>query len=169
MIPYQFNIAFNMDTENGKYKFRMPTTPVYLQKHYQQKCLWHLTQLVLPDASTIADDNQILVRLNAPSSQTFIAGSVGGYANFQPETPAHVQFFTMPYDTGDRMEYANFQDEMMTAQIGASMWGNDLEISIYQVTNTGAFTLVDGTDEVIQMQIECVPYTDKYDFETFKK
>jgi hypothetical protein len=168
MIPYQFNIAFNMNDVDGRYKFRMPVAPAYLQKHYQQKCLWNLTRVVLPKASTMHVDQMILVRLGVPSSQTFIQGSVGTYTEFNSQSPAHVQFFTLPIKTGDRVEWSNFSDEIQTAQIGGSAWGNDLEVSVFVVTNAGVITLASTQDEVIQLQFECVSYDDQYDYERFK-
>ena len=168
MIPYQFNIAFNMNDVDGRYKFRMPVAPAYLQKHYQQKCLWNLTRVVLPKGSTLQDDQMILVRLGVPSSQTFITGSVGNYAEFNSESPAHVQFFSLPISTGQRVEWSNFSDEIQTAQVGGSAWGNDMMVSIYLVTNAGAITLATDADEVIQIQFECVAYDDQYDYERFK-
>ena len=168
MIPFQINIAFNLDDENGAYTFRMPTAPAYLKKHYQQKCLWNLTRLVLPSASTLADDNMILVRINVPSSQTFITGSAGAYASFSSESQARVQFFTCPLDNDERVEWFNKVDEIESAQLGGNAWGNDLEVSVYQVSNVGAMTLIDGTSEVIHLQLECVAYDDQYDYERFK-
>ena len=166
MTTHTFNIGFNLNDENGVFKFRMPVAPAYLQKNYQQKCLWNLSKVVLADASTLADDNIILVRINAPSSQRFIHGSAATYANFQSETPAHVQWFTTPYDSGPRVEWVNMETPS-SDQIGASMWGNTLEVSIYQVSNNGTFTLVDGADEVIQLELKCRAFNDQYEYERF--
>jgi len=168
MIPFQFNIAFNMNDENGKFKFRVPTAPAYLKKHYQQKCLWNLTRLVLPLASTLADDQMVLVQLSVPSSQTFIAGNVGNYAKFSSDSVARVQFFSCPIENEQRVEYTNFSDEIQTSQIGGSAWGNDLEVSVFVVDKDGVFTLCSTNDEIIQLQLECVAYDDQYDFERFK-
>tara|TARA_R100000322_G_scaffold123463_1_gene80436 strand:- start:1230 stop:1739 length:510 start_codon:yes stop_codon:yes gene_type:complete len=167
MIPHQFNLAFNMNDENGKYKFRMPVAPAYLQKHYQQKCLWDCTRITLDKDSTLADNQLILIRLNVPSSQTFICGSAGSYANFQSESQCQVQFFTNPEDS-NRVDWTNYEDTILTTQIGASAWGNDLEVSVYVVDKDGVFTLCDTNNEVIQLQLQCVAYDDQYDYERFK-
>ena len=165
MIPYQFNIAFNMNDENGKYTFRMPTCPAYLKKHYQQKALWDCTRVVLPNNSTMSDNQMILIRLNVPSSQTFITGSAGSYANFSSESQCQCQWFTTPQDVNDRVEFVNYEDSIQTTQIGASAWGNDLEVSVYVCDSDGIFTLATTNDEIIQIQIQCVAYDDKYDYE----
>tara|TARA_Y100000310_G_C20182308_1_gene578736 strand:- start:10 stop:501 length:492 start_codon:yes stop_codon:yes gene_type:complete len=153
-----------MNDEDGRFKFRMPTAPAYLKKHYHQKCIWNCTRVVLPVGSTAADDKMIMIQLGVPSSQTFIIGDVGGYANFNSETPSRVTFLTTPIEN-ERVEFINFSDEIQTSQVGASAWGNELEVSIWEINNAGAFTLLSGLDEVIQIQIECMAYNDKYDYE----
>ena len=164
MPPYQFNIAFNMNDEDGRFKFRMPTAPAYLKKHYHQKCIWNCTRLILPVGSTMADNQIVMVQLNVPSSQTFIVGNVGSYANFNSETPSRITFMTTPIEN-ERVEFINFSDEIQTSQVGASAWGNELEIAIYVVDSDGVFTLATTNDEIVQIQLECMAYNDKYDYE----
>ena len=113
------------------------------------------------------DYNLILIRLNVPSSQTFICGSAGTYANFQSESQCQVQFFTNPEDS-NRVDWTNYEDTILTTQIGASAWGNDLEVSVFVVDKDGVFTLCETNNEVIQIQIQCVAYDDQYDYERFK-
>jgi hypothetical protein len=156
-----------MNDENGRFKFRMPTAPAYLQKHYQQKCLWDCTRVILPNNSTMSDNQMIIIRLNVPSSQTFICGSAGDYAKFNSDSQAQCQWFTTPQDVNDRVEFVNYEDSIQTTQIGASAWGNDLEVSVFVCDSDGVFTLASTNDEVIQIQIQCNAYDDQYDYERF--